>query len=94
MALSVGERRVALGQALRTSAPKEAPMKRVSPYSKMRVLGAIELAPGDSTVARIRHVVDERPRPEACMLDPTGSPPSQGPSKRRPSTFASTRGWN
>lgn len=31
-------------------------MKRVSPYLKMRVLGAIEFAPGDSCVARIRHV--------------------------------------
>ena len=31
-------------------------MKRVSPYLKMRVLGAIEFAPGRTTVARIRHV--------------------------------------
>ncbi len=31
-------------------------MKRVSPYLKMRVLGAIEFAPGDSIVERIRHV--------------------------------------
>ncbi len=31
-------------------------MKRVSPYLKMRVLGAIEFAPGTSIVARIRHV--------------------------------------
>ena len=31
-------------------------MKRVSPYLKMRVLGAIEYAPGASIVARIRHV--------------------------------------
>jgi transposase InsO family protein len=31
-------------------------MKRVSPYLKMRVLGAIEYAPGSSIVARIRHV--------------------------------------
>jgi transposase InsO family protein len=34
-------------------------MKRVSPYLKMRVLGAIEFAPGDSTVARIRHVSEQ-----------------------------------
>jgi len=31
-------------------------MKRVSPYLKMRVLGAIEFAPGNSIVQRIRHV--------------------------------------
>jgi hypothetical protein len=31
-------------------------MKRVSSYLKMRVLGAIESAPGNSIVARIRHV--------------------------------------
>lgn len=31
-------------------------MKRVTPYLKMRVLGAIELAPGDSIIERIRHV--------------------------------------
>jgi len=31
-------------------------MKRVSPYLKMRVLGAIEYAPGTSIVARIRSV--------------------------------------
>jgi putative transposase len=31
-------------------------MKRVSPYLKMRVLGAIEFAPGNSIVARIRHI--------------------------------------
>ena len=31
-------------------------MKRVSPYLKMRVLGAIEYAPGTSIVERIRHV--------------------------------------
>lgn len=31
-------------------------MKRVSPYLKMRVLGAIEFAPGDTIVARIRHL--------------------------------------
>jgi len=29
-------------------------MKRVSSYLKMRVLGAIESAPGNSIVARIR----------------------------------------
>jgi transposase InsO family protein len=33
-------------------------MKRVSPYLKMRVLGAIEYAPGASIVARIRHVAE------------------------------------
>jgi hypothetical protein len=33
-------------------------MKRVSPYLKMRVLGAIEYAPGTSIVARIRHVAE------------------------------------
>lgn len=32
------------------------PMKRVSPYLKMRVLGAIEYAPGSSIIARIRHI--------------------------------------
>lgn len=31
-------------------------MKRVSPYLKMRVLGAIEFAPGNSNHARIKHV--------------------------------------
>ncbi len=31
-------------------------MKRVSPYLKMRVLGAIEFAPGKSIIARIKHV--------------------------------------
>jgi len=34
-------------------------MKRVSPYLKMRVLGAIEYAPGNSIVARIRNVADQ-----------------------------------
>lgn len=34
-------------------------MKRVSPYLKMRVLGAIEYAPGTSIVARIRHVAQQ-----------------------------------
>jgi putative transposase len=31
-------------------------MKRVTPYLKMRVLGAIEFAPGNSNIQRIRHV--------------------------------------
>ena len=31
-------------------------MKNPSPYLKMRVLGAIESAPGKTRVARIRHV--------------------------------------
>jgi putative transposase len=31
-------------------------MKRVSPYMKMRVLGAIEHAPGKTNIARIKHV--------------------------------------
>jgi len=31
-------------------------MKRVSPYLKMRVLGAIEFAPGQTTIAKIKHV--------------------------------------
>ena len=31
-------------------------MKRVSPYLRMRVLGAIEFAPGNSIAERIRHV--------------------------------------
>ncbi len=31
-------------------------MKRVSPYLKMRVLGAIEFAPGNSIIERIKHV--------------------------------------
>ncbi len=34
-------------------------MKRVSPYLKMRVLGAIEYAPGSTIVARIRHVSEK-----------------------------------
>jgi transposase InsO family protein len=34
-------------------------MKRVSSYLKMRVLGAIESAPGPSNVARIRHVSEQ-----------------------------------
>ena len=35
-------------------------MKRVSPYLKMRVLGAIEFAPGNSIIARIKHVAQTR----------------------------------
>jgi putative transposase len=35
-------------------------MKRVSPYLKMRVLGAIEFAPGNSIAARIKHVAQNR----------------------------------
>ncbi len=31
-------------------------MKRVSPYMKMRVLGAIEFAPGNTNKERIEHV--------------------------------------
>ena len=31
-------------------------MKRVSPYLKMRVLGAIEFAPGNTVKARIDHL--------------------------------------
>lgn len=31
-------------------------MKRVTPYLKMRVLGAIEFAPGSSNIDRIKHV--------------------------------------
>ena len=34
-------------------------MKRVSSYLKMRVLGAIESAPGSTNVARIRHVSEQ-----------------------------------
>jgi hypothetical protein len=34
-------------------------MKRVSSYLKMRVLGAIESAPGNTIVARIRHVSEQ-----------------------------------
>ncbi len=34
-------------------------MKRLSPYLKMRVLGAIEFAPGTSVVSRIRHVSEQ-----------------------------------
>ena len=34
-------------------------MKRVSPYLKMRVLGAIEYAPGASIIARIRHISEQ-----------------------------------
>lgn len=34
-------------------------MKRVSPYLKMRVLGAIEFAPGGTIVAKIRHVAGQ-----------------------------------
>jgi len=34
-------------------------MQRVSSYLKMRVLGAIESAPGATTVARIRHVSEQ-----------------------------------
>ena len=34
----------------------EQAMKRVSPYLKMRVLGAIEFAPGSTVIARIKHV--------------------------------------
>jgi putative transposase len=36
--------------------PRRSPVKRVSPYLKMRVLGAIEFAPGRTNVERIRHV--------------------------------------
>jgi len=35
-------------------------VKRISPYLKMRVLGAIEFAPGTSVVSRIRHVSEQR----------------------------------
>jgi putative transposase len=42
--------------SLQPTTEKEAQMKRVSPYLKMRVLGAIEFAPGNSIVERIRHV--------------------------------------
>ncbi len=35
-------------------------MKRVSPYLKMRVLGAIEYAPGRTRLQRIRHVATQR----------------------------------
>jgi hypothetical protein len=31
-------------------------MKRISPYLKMQVLGAIEFAPGNCIAQRIRHV--------------------------------------
>ncbi len=34
-------------------------MKRVSSYLKMRVLGAIEAAPGNTNVARIKHVSEQ-----------------------------------
>lgn len=34
-------------------------MKRVSSYLKMRVLGAIEAAPGETIVSRIRHVSEQ-----------------------------------
>ena len=34
-------------------------MNRVSNYLKMRVLGAIEAAPGETIVARIRHVSEQ-----------------------------------
>jgi hypothetical protein len=34
-------------------------MKRISSYLKMRVLGAIESAPGTTNVARIRHVSEQ-----------------------------------
>jgi hypothetical protein len=34
-------------------------MQRVSSYLKMRVLGAIESAPGESIVARIRHISEQ-----------------------------------
>ena len=34
-------------------------MQRVSSYLKMRVLGAIEAAPGETVVARIRHVSEQ-----------------------------------
>jgi hypothetical protein len=37
-------------------------MKRVSPYLKMQVLGAIEFAPGNCNVERIRHVSSMTPR--------------------------------
>ena len=33
-------------------------MKRVTPYLKMRVLGAIEFALGSTNVERIKHVAD------------------------------------
>jgi transposase InsO family protein len=37
---------------------QEARVKRVTPYLKMRVLGAIEFAPGSTNVERIKHVAD------------------------------------
>ena len=35
-------------------------MRRVSSYLKMRVLGAIESAPGSSIVSRIKHVSEQQ----------------------------------
>lgn len=43
-------------------------MKRVSPYVKMRVLGAIDYAPGSTRVARIRHVAQQTFRDEDGAL--------------------------
>lgn len=43
----------------RLASPTRRVMRRVSPYLKMRVLGAIEYAPGMSIVARIRHVAQQ-----------------------------------
>lgn len=50
-------------------APKERENETVSSYLKMRVLGAIESAPGNTIVARIRHVSEphrQAARPRSC----------------------------
>ena len=42
-------------------------MKRVSPYLKMRVLGAIEYAPGNTNIAKIKHVSTMVFNDEECV---------------------------
>jgi hypothetical protein len=44
---------------MRYLAPRKDPVKRVSSYLKMRVLGAIEGAPGETIIARIHHVSEQ-----------------------------------
>ena len=46
-------------------------MRRVSSYLKMRVLGAIESAPGSSIVSRIKHVSEQPFLDEDGLARPT-----------------------
>ena len=61
-------------------------MKRVSPYLKMRVLGAIEFAPGNTVKARIDHLssVPFRAAPAAFSRTPAAAKTAVSESATRP----------